>query len=443
MEKETLEEYVDILEIFINHHNSGRKTLLTPKEIRDGFGVEKKSDPQYEQKKRSLDRCMEFYSLIKLITIQTDTTDNEINRLVRLKKDRWTPLNERKQLDPYIDFIKTQRKSTLTTNICDLYNTVYRLRKTIEVWIDDNKDEVDEKLIQQLPKPINEYSTDKDGFYVVNPKLKFKKVEKTPLKFEFNGDKFKNIVIDVNKDFKDSDGKKRNLSKDTVIIDSKNITLVDMDDTSVRAEDCLYKLTQSNNCNSNPINYVIPSNDKIDLFVDFIDRLIDRKINDDGTYDYDISTHPIVSTVIQSNAFGLETDFVCKTLGKLLIERQNTINTQNNRVIYTLPLLIEIIGSNNKIDIEFENYGNNIKLQNTQINQITIKENSFDIIFDNFISMNQSDILQIKSITNSDINGLNDDYEKLKELVNGLDEKYKLTFRNILMLFSYDDVFEF
>ena len=185
MEKETLEEYVDILEIFINHHNSGRKTLLTPKEIRDGFGVEKKSDPQYEQKKRSLDRCMEFYSLIKLITIQTDTTDNEINRLVRLKKDRWTPLNERKQLDPYIDFIKTQRKSTLTTNICDLYNTVYRLRKTIEVWIDDNKDEVDEKLIQQLPKPINEYSTDKDGFYVVNPKLKFKKVEKTPLKFEF------------------------------------------------------------------------------------------------------------------------------------------------------------------------------------------------------------------------------------------------------------------
>ena len=35
MEKETLEEYVDILEIFINHHNSGRKTLLTTKEIKD------------------------------------------------------------------------------------------------------------------------------------------------------------------------------------------------------------------------------------------------------------------------------------------------------------------------------------------------------------------------------------------------------------------------
>lgn len=342
MEKETLEEYVDILEIFINHHNSGRKTLLTPKEIKDNFGMGKSKTPYYEQRKRSLDRCMEFYSLIKLITIQTDTTDNEINRLVRLRKDRFPPLDERKQLEPYIDFIKSQRKSTLTKNICDLYNTVYRLRKTIEVWIDGNKDEVEETLINKLPKKINEYPIDNDGYFVVNPKLKFKKVEKSPLKFEFVGDKFQNIKINVTKDFKDSDNKKRNLSKDTVIINGKDITLVDMDDTSVRAEDCLYRLTQPNNCNSNPINYVLPRNNKIDMFVDFLDRMIDRKINYDGVYDDDI-TSPIVSTVINSNAFGFQTDFVCKTLGKLLIERHNTINNKNNRVIYTLPLLIEII----------------------------------------------------------------------------------------------------
>ena len=484
MEKETLDEYESILRIFITHYNNGSKTPLTPKEIKNHFGIGKKSDSEYEQKKRSLDRCMEFYSLIKLISIYTDTTMNEINRLKRIRKkhsykitntitkEKRTisiPLHERKELDPYIEYVGNIRKKTLTKNECDLYNTVGRFRKTKKIWIDDKDNEIDEDILKGLPKyihpntniifstkdtseekkekeknlnenclnPLRKYPTDKNGFFVINEKLKFKQIEKKLLSFEFIGNKFKNIDIDVNKDFTDNENKKRNLLKDVIIIDNEKVTLVDIADTSVRAEDCLYRLNQPNKCNSNPINYVIPADDKIDLFVDFLDRMIDRKINDDGVYNRNITSR-LVSTVINSNAFGFQTNFVAETVGKLLIEKHNKLKIQ-----YTLPLLIEIIESKNKIDIEFKNNGNNIKLQNTQIKQITVKENSFDLVFDNFISMNQSDILQIKSITNSNENELSSDYYKLKELVNELDEKYKLTFEFIMMEFDYKELFEF
>ena len=214
-----------------------------------------------------------------------------------------------------------------------------------------------------------------------------------------------------------------------------------MEDISVRAEDCKYRLNFKNKCESTPIEYVIPLKDKLPMFVDFLDRMIDRKINEDGDYDYDISTHEIVSTVIKSNAFGFQTDFVAKIFGKLLIEKQNLSNSYKEEIVYPLPLLIEIIESKTKINIEFENYGNKIKLQNVQMNQIVIKENSFDIIFDNFTSMNQSDISQIKSIKNSDNNEFLNDYKKLKELVNELDEKHKSNFDLIMKDFESIDIF--
>ena len=75
------------------------------------------------------------------------------------------------------------------------------------------------------------------------------------------------------------------------------------------------------------------------------------------------------------------------------------------------------------------------------MNQIVIKENSFDIIFDNFTSMNQSDISQIKSIKNSDNNEFLNDYKKLKELVNELDEKHKSNFDLIMKDFESIDIF--
>lgn len=105
MEKETLDEYESILRIFITHYNNGSKTPLTPKEIKNHFGIGKKSDSEYEQKRRSLDRCMEFYSLIKLISIYTDTTMNEINRLKRIRKKTLmkllTQLQKKKELFLY------------------------------------------------------------------------------------------------------------------------------------------------------------------------------------------------------------------------------------------------------------------------------------------------------------------------------------------------------
>ncbi len=463
MEEETLNEYVDVLEIFLN--NRANKIPLTPKEIKSEFIMAKSKTPEYEQKKRSLDRILEFYSLIKLVTIQTDTTMNEVSRLDRIRKKRLLPLDERKQLIPYIDYIKTKIKLTSTKDECKKYNMVGRFRKPIQVWVDSHGDVIDENIIKSLPKyihptenvKISSESTEKkllsicenplknypmnNGFYVINEKLKFKYVNKQSLTFEFYGDKFQNIDINISEDFIDNENNVKNLSKDIVNINNKNITLIDMEDISVRAEDCKYRLNFKNKCESTPIEYVIPLKDKLPMFVDFLDRMIDRKINEDGDYDYDISTHEIVSTVIKSNAFGFQTDFVAKIFGKLLIEKQNLSNSYKEEIVYPLPLLIEIIESKTKINIEFENYGNKIKLQNVQMNQIVIKENSFDIIFDNFTSMNQSDISQIKSIKNSDNNEFLNDYKKLKELVNELDEKHKSNFDLIMKDFESIDIF--
>jgi len=476
-ENNKLEDYVDILEIFINHLNSGDKTLLRPKQIKNQFGLDKipSKTKEYEQKKRSLDRCLEFYSIIKLISIKTDTTMNELGRLDRDRKKRFPPLVERKQLDPYIEYIKDVKKKTLTKDKCKLLNSVGRFRKTVEVWIDSKNKEVDISLLEKLPKyihpqsnvinrrkdtkevitlkekelkenssnPLRDYPIDNNGFYIINDKLKFKIIKKQKLSFEFFGEKFQNITIDVTKDFKDIENKTKNLSKDTVIIDDKEIVLVDMDDTSVRAEDCNYRLSINEKCDTNnPIQFIIPSDSKIDMFVKFLTKMIDTQFTDDGTYEEDI-TSPMISTIINSNAFSdINKGFIINTVGKLLVETQNNLNTQNKKVgFYPLPLLIELIESNIKVNIEFENNGNVIKLNNTQMKKIIIKENSFDLHFDNFISMNQIDISQIISIINVDKNF---DKKRVDELIEELDNStYKTTFKNMMNQFAYDDIFEF
>ena len=439
MDSDKLNDYVEILEIFINHYKNGRITPLTPKEIKKKFDVGKSSDPQYEQRKRVLDRCMEFYSFIKLITIQTDSTLNEQNRLNRIKKNRWKPLNERKKLDPYIQFIKDERKNNTIKDNCLKYNLVGRYRKLNKVFIDENNDEYTERELElfqtQLPKDFKKYPKDKKGFYTIEFKsgtiYKIKEVEKQPLTFEMFGEKFQNISTDMEKDFIDTNKNKRNLSDDNVKIENTIIDVCDFNDICVRAEDCLYSLTKTNQCNDNyPIEYNLPSDAKIDMFIDFLDRMVDKDINEDGQYDTDL-TDPLISTVIKSDSFGDNKRFVSQTIGKLLIFNHNNININNNTEgYYPLDVLIQIIESGNSVDVEFENFGNILKLQNTKIKKIVVSENSFDLHFENFVSQNHTNILQIKKIDNHSEDGLRNDIDKVIELIDGLNEKDKKYFKN-------------
>ena len=96
------------------------------------------------------------------------------------------------------------------------------------------------------------------------------------------------------------------------------------------------------------------------------------------------------------------------------------------------------------INVTFENFGNTIQLKNTKIRRISIKENGFDIHFDNFISQNQSDIKQILSIENSSEDGLRDDIEKVREMINDLpsEEKEKIN-KLIGEVTPSMDIFEF
>lgn len=446
MNNTNLEEYVDVLEILINHYNSGDTNLLRHPTLRDSYGYGERNSDNYEQRKRSFERCLNFFSQIKLISIQTDTTQNEIDKLGRVRIYRYTPLDERKQLDPYIQYIKDEQKSNTykitldngseVDDICKKYNRVRRYIKTIEMWVDGDNDEVDENILKQLPKyiddennPLKEYPTEK-GFHIINDRLKVKRVEKEKLTIEFFGEKFQNITTDMESNFTDKDGNVRNLSDDTVVIDDKTIGIVDFDDINVRVDDCLYRLNKKDNCiENNPIEFNLPSNTKVDMFIEFLMNNIDRKQNEDEDLNENL-TKPIVSTVINSNAFGLQTSFVSQTIGKLILFNHNNMNKNNKTEgYYPLDVLIQIIESGNSIDIEFENFGNNLKLHNTTIKKIVVNENSFDLHFENFVSQNHTDISQIRNIDNHSEDGLRRDVDKVIELTNGLDGKYKECFK--------------
>ena len=93
---------------------------------------------------------------------------------------------------------------------------------------------------------------------------------------------------------------------------------------------------------------------------------------------------------------------------------------------YPLDFLIQIIESKCNVNIEFENFGNILKIKNTKINKIVVSDNSFDLYLENFISQSHTDISQIKRIDKC-MNELDlyDDIQKVRELIANLSHKDK------------------
>lgn len=153
---------------------------------------------------------------------------------------------------------------------------------------------------------------------------------------------------------------------------------------------------------------------------------------------------PTLKTVLESQIFGFQTDFVSQTIGKVVVKHHNIQNMSDKTNGYPLDVIMSIIDSQINVNVKFENFGNTIELNNTKIKKVTIKENGFDIHFDNFISQNQSDIKQILSIENSSEDALRDDIEKVREMINDLpsEEKEKIT-KLIGEVTPSMDIFEF
>ena len=153
---------------------------------------------------------------------------------------------------------------------------------------------------------------------------------------------------------------------------------------------------------------------------------------------------PTLKTVLESQIFGFQTDFVSQKIGKVVVKHHNIQNMSDKTNGYPLDVIMSIIDSQINVNVKFENFGNTIELNNTKIKKVTIKENGFDIHFDNFISQNQSDIKQILSIENSSEDGLRDDIEKVREMINDLpsEEKEKIT-KLIGEVTPSMDIFEF
>jgi len=148
-----------------------------------------------------------------------------------------------------------------------------------------------------------------------------------------------------------------------------------------------------------------------------------------------------IATILESKIFGFETIFVSQTISQAILKNHNLNNKDG---LYPLEIISAIINSQINVNVKFENFGNIITLNNTKIKKVTIREDSFDIHFDNFISQHHSDIKQIILIENFNEDGLRDSINKTKVLINDLDIKNKNEIENILSsIANIMEVFEF
>ncbi|MGP2656521.1 hypothetical protein ACOJTA_05690 [Malaciobacter sp. WC5094] len=150
--------------------------------------------------------------------------------------------------------------------------------------------------------------------------------------------------------------------------------------------------------------------------------------------DYSLTIYDnVVRNIMESNLFALQTNFASQTIGRVLLQHHHNKNVINEiEDFYSLCLLINIIHSKINIDITIENFGNIIELKNTKIKKISIKENGFDIHFDNFISQNQSNIKQIIKIKDSNEDTLLTDINRLKKTIEEIPSDEKKEFIQLI-----------
>lgn len=447
METHKIEEYVKVLSEVINN----RYNPISPTKMKELFGINNstQSPTEYDRMKTSLQRILDFYNSTKIITIVTDSTLNEINRLKKqFKENVEIPIKERNRLKPFIQLLseKNMDSSKSTMSDCEKYSIVEKIKTVKSVFVTPKGKKVEESL---LPKNFFDLTEDKNGYVeteINGKKIKLKEKYEDVTYYELVGEKLENINIDLfEEEIETSEGKIKLCIED----------VVDMEDTIVSPYHIMYRLflecdfkDKSGKIKS-PIEFEIPqTNTKV--FVEFFVSMI-------TTFSYDIQSKSVIE-LSKSDIFKVKNDetqqFITDTFSKVMIKLCEYNKSDNNP--YPIQLLFDLIESKSKLNIKFTIDEEEVEFSKTSIKKIIIKENELDIKLSHS-TLTLSNINQITEIQSYDI-PLNQseedelksekefwkDVEKLKNILTDIDDdSSKEMIKTIKEIERISDMFEF
>lgn len=442
MEKDEMYELV-LSEIINNRYKP-----ITQKKMKEIVRIEKSSlsSKEYDRMKTSLQRVLDFYNKTKIITIVTDTVQNEIKALKNRK--------DTKNLKPYIELLKKKsaesyrkRKKQIQSkdknevlklelkNICDEYSIVEKTKSNDLVYVNQRNKKIDETL---LPKDFNELKVDKNGYrlcYITGKYEKIKKAFKDSTSYELVRNKLVDYLdIDFNKEEVVTYEEKHFTTNNKIAI-TKKIYLkdeVDSLDKKISSYDILYRLflecdfkDLNGNLNA-PVEFKIPEKDTT-LFIRFFSSLAEK-------YDYDIESESMIK-LSKSDMFQNKTkemkEFITTTFMKVAIRYNEYLKGDNP---YSLILLLNLIDTQSKLNIKFIIDDEEIVFSKTSIKKLIVKENELDIKLShstitltniNQISLIQSydiPLSQTKEETEKTEKQFFKDIEKLKNILSEIND---------------------
>lgn len=446
METHKIEEYVKVLSEVINN----RYNPISPPKMKELFGINKstQSPNEYDRMKTSLQRILDFYNETKIITIVTDSTLNEINRLKKqFKENVEIPIEERNKLKPFIQLLseKTMDSSKSTMSDCEKYSIVEKIKTVQSVFVTPKGKKIEESL---LPKNFFDLTEDKNGYVeteVNGKKIKLKEKYEDVTYYELVGEKLENINIDLfEEEIETSEGKIKLCIED----------VVDMEDKTVSPYHIMYRLflecdfkDKSGKIKS-PIEFEIPqTNTKV--FVEFFVSMI-------TTFNYDIQSKSVVE-LSKSDIFKVKNDetkqFITDTFTKVMIK---LCEYHRGDKSYPIQLLLDLIDTKSKLNIKFNIDDEEVYFSNTSIKKLIVRENELDIKLSHS-TLTLSNINQISKIQSYDtpLNQSEEDelkmekefwkdVEKLKNILTDIDENSsKDMMKTIKEIERISDVFVF
>lgn len=461
MEKDEMYESV-LSEIIKNGYKP-----ISQKKMKEIVGIEKSSlsSKEYDRMKTSLQRVLDFYNKTKIITIVTDTVQNEIKALKNRK--------DTKNLKPYIELLKKKsaesyrkREKEIQSkdenevlklelkNICDEYSIVEKTKSNNLVSRNQRKKEIDETL---LPKDFNELEVDKNGYrlcYINGKYEKIKKAFEDSTSYELVRNKLIDYLdIDFNKEEVVTYEEKHFTTNNKITI-TKKIYLkneVDSLDKKISPYDILYRLflecdfkDLNGNLNA-PIEFKIPEKDT-SLFIRFFSSLAEK-------YDYNIESESMIklskSDMFQNKTNNIK-EFIITTFTKVLIRYNEYLKGNSS---YSLQLLLDLIETQSKINIKFIINDEEIEFLKTSINKLIVKENELDIKLSHstitLTNLNQISLIQSYDIPSSQTEEEREkqflkDVEKLKNILSEInDDNSNNMMATIRDIETIEDIFIF
>lgn len=431
MEKEKVDLLVKVLSEVITH----RFEPISPKQMKSYCDIENSSltSTEYDRLKTNLQNILDFYNESKIITIVTDTVENEIKKLKKRK--------DMEKLKPYVELLRQKSVESLNQrnkeiksvkndnikvsqlelkNMCDKYSKVEKVKSKELVYVNDKDKKINESF---LPNDYDDLITDDKGYRIVYidgqyVKVKSKYIESTS--YELVGEKFE--YIDVNFNNETVEYKTKHFTNESTKTIKKTICLedeVDLEDKEISPYDIGYRLflecdfkDERGNLDS-PIEFQIPQNN-IDLFVENFVSMV-------GTFGYNIKSEKLVR-ISKSNLYRkidnsdnvIPMGFLTNTITQTILKVTES-NPKYEK--YPINMLIDLAQLKSKVNIVVDNNkGGFIKELYVSIKKIVVYTNNLTLQLDNGRDIDISNVNQIEMIYCLENNDLLDNISRLKVL---------------------------